>query len=63
MAKIETLKNKSGEEFYPLTHTKAVVDENGNTIEERLVVADNEDIVADGNVLKFKDRDATGTEV
>lgn len=59
MQKIETLKNKSGESFYPLTSTKAVVDENGNTIEDRLVVADGEDLVTDGNVLRLKDRPNT----
>ena len=56
---IETLKNKSGEAIYPLTSTKAVVDENGNTIEGRLVVADGEDLVTDGNVLRLKDRPNT----
>lgn len=59
MQKIKTLKNKSGESFYPLTSTKAVVDENGNTIEDRLVVADGEDLVTDGNVLRLKDRPNT----
>ena len=59
MQKIETLKNKSGESIYPLTSTKAVVDENGNTIEGRLVVADGEDLVTDGNVLRLKDRPNT----
>lgn len=59
MQKIKTLKNKSGESFYPLTSTNAVVDENGNTIEGRLVVADGEDLVTDGNVLRLKDRPNT----
>ena len=59
MTKIETLKDKSGESIYPLTSTKAVVDENGNTIEHRLVVADGEDLVTDGNVLRLKDRPNT----
>lgn len=59
MQKIETLRKKSGESFYPLTSTKAVVDENGNTIEDRLVVADGEDLVTDGNVLRLKDRPNT----
>jgi hypothetical protein len=59
MQKIETLRNRSGESIYPLTSTKAVVDENGNTIEGRLVVADGEDLVTDGNVLRLKDRPNT----
>ena len=59
MQKIKTLRNKSGESIYPLTSTKAVVDENGNTIEHRLVVADGEDLVTDGNVLRLKDRPNT----
>ena len=59
MTKIKTLKNPSGESFYPLTSTNAVVDENGNTIEDRLVVADGEDLVTDGNVLRLKNRPNT----
>ena len=59
MTKIKTLKTQSGEVIYPLTSTKAVVDENGNTVEKRLLVADGEDLDADGNVLRLKDRPAT----
>lgn len=36
MAKIKTLKNNNGETFYPQTHTKAVVDSNGNSVDTLL---------------------------
>ena len=36
MVKVKTLKNQSGEAIYPLTSTKAVIDENGNTLDTLL---------------------------
>lgn len=43
MAKIKTLKNNNGEVFYPQTHTKAVVDSNGNSV-DTLLNKEQEDI-------------------
>ncbi len=36
MANIRQLKDKNDEVFYPQTHTKAVIDNDGNTLENRL---------------------------
>lgn len=42
MTQIKKLKNSQGTEFYPRTHTKAVVDDNGYTAESRLQAMQDE---------------------
>lgn len=45
MAKIVTLKDNEGNIVYPQTHIDAVVDDNGNTINELIANAVEENII------------------
>lgn len=47
MTKVKHLRNRDGEQFYPVTSTQAVYDVDGNTLEERLAIEGADSVKAE----------------
>lgn len=47
MTKVKHLRNRDGEQFYPVTSTQAVYDADGNTLEERLALEGADSVKAE----------------